>query len=170
MQTALKHMLESGERLLKPRPESSGSYRHYRYNGEDDEDDDFDDGGITRAATFVGVPTGAPSGLTLEGPPMVIWVVGGPGSNKTEKMEEIAGQWPDWKLISVSRLMWEYLNTEFPEGLDDKVVKPDGQMSGREITANMVRKVVKKGEMVPQVSFVLPDLMVNILNNLSYRA
>ncbi len=150
MQTALDHMLESGERLLKPRPESAGSYRHYRYDN-DEEDEDYD-GGITRAAAFVGVPTGAPSGLTFEGPPMVLWVVGGPGSNKTEKMEEIAGQWPDWKLISVSRLLWQYLNDEFPDGLEDKnVSKPDSQMSGREITANMVRKVVRKGEMVPQV-------------------
>ena len=31
------------------------------------------------------------------------------------------------------------------------MVGDEAEMSGREITANMVRKVVKKGEMVPQV-------------------
>ena len=35
--------------------------------------------------------------------------------------------------------------------MDDKVVGDESEMSGREVTANMVRKVVKKGEMVPQV-------------------
>ena len=38
------------------------------------------------------------------------------------------------------------------------MVGDEAEMSGREITANMVRKVVKKGEMVPQVQ----DLLVTV--------
>ena len=77
--------------------------------------------------------------------------MGGPGSSKTEKMEDIAAQHPEWRLINASTLVWDYLRKEFPNGLDDKAVGEEAEMSGREITANMVRKVVKKGEMVPQV-------------------
>ena len=87
---------------------------------------------------------------------MVIWVMGGPGSSKTEKMEDIAAQHPEWRLINASTLVWDYLRKEFPNGLDDKAVGEEAEMSGREITANMVRKVVKKGEMVPQVRRPLP--------------
>jgi hypothetical protein len=68
-------------------------------------------------------------------------------------MEEISKVYPDWKLVSVSGLVWEFLQREFPDGLEDKNVKvSEAEMSERDITANMVRKVVRKGEMVPQVN------------------
>ena len=41
---------------------------------------------------------------------MVIWVMGGPGSSKTEKMEDIAAQHPEWRLIDVSKLVWNFLS------------------------------------------------------------
>ena len=41
---------------------------------------------------------------------MVIWVMGGPGSSKTEKMEDIAAQHPEWRLIDASRLVWNFLS------------------------------------------------------------
>ena len=41
---------------------------------------------------------------------MVIWVMGGPGSAKTEKMEDIAAQHPEWRLIDVSKLVWNFLS------------------------------------------------------------
>ena len=51
---------------------------------------------------------------------MVIWVMGGPGSAKTDKMEDVAAQHPEWRLIDVSKLVWNYLGQEFPNGLEDK--------------------------------------------------
>ena len=45
----------------------------------------------------------------VDGPPMVIWVMGGPGSSKTDKMEDIAAQHPEWRLINASKLVWDFL-------------------------------------------------------------
>ena len=44
------------------------------------------------------------------------------------------------------------------------MVGEEADMSGREITANMVRKVVKKGEMVPQVGDIL-DLYTVVIKD-----
>jgi hypothetical protein len=149
MGTAVNHILDSEVKLLRPRPQSSGSYRQYRY-GADNEDEDY---GLGPAAAFVGVSTSFDPAGPTDGPPMVVWVMGGPGSDKTGRMEEISKVYPDWKLVSVSGLVWEFLQREFPDGLEDKNVKvSEAEMSERDITANMVRKVVRKGEMVPQVN------------------
>ena len=56
----------------------------------------------------------------VDGPPMVIWVMGGPGSSKTEKMEDIAAQHPEWRLIDASKLVWNFLS-QGPDSIAKKL-------------------------------------------------
>lgn len=79
---------------------------------------------------------------------------GGPGSNKTLRAEEIADMHPTWNLISVGRSLWNYLQREYPEGLAETTEEgeEDELQPGESITSNMVKSVMRKGEMVPQVT------------------
>lgn len=73
-------------------------------------------------------------------------LTGGPGSSKTERMDEIAKIHPTWRLISVGKSLFRYL-----EGLRRNGLGEGGSHGGDESTANMVRNLVRKGDMVPQV-------------------
>ena len=78
---------------------------------------------------------------------------GGPGSCKTEKIEELIHLHPTWHIISVGRALWEYLDERYPDGMDEgSKYYSDEIQEGEEITSNLVKGIMRKGEMVPQVS------------------
>ena len=73
-------------------------------------------------------------------------------------MEEISALYPNWHLIPVGGLLWDHLAALHPNGLGSAsngvpdtpshIRKPPSR--AHESKANMVKTVMRKGEMVPQ--------------------
>lgn len=65
--------------MIRPRPQSSGSYREYRTNEYEDEDDDElaeDSGGGLKGYKLDNPNSRGPS--LRQGKPLVIWIIGKP--------------------------------------------------------------------------------------------
>ncbi len=157
---AFEQILDADVKIIRPRPQSSGSYRDYLTNevleDTDEELEENDDHqGMLKGYKLPRRDQQPPQ--IRKGKPMVIWIIGGPGSSKTDRMSEIATRHPTWRVISVGRLLWQYLEDRFPEGFgNEKDVDSYGR-DGRDhrkhqgSTAHMIRALMYKGEMVPQV-------------------
>ncbi len=162
---AFEQILDSDVKIMRPRPHSSGSYRDYRTNdyGDDDdgggEDGDRDgDGGLRghRLET-----NGVEGPGFRRGKPLVVWVMGGPGSDKTERIREVAALHPTWKVISVGQVLLEYLREIYPE--DGERGGSVREPAGEDGTASMIRSLVRKGDMVPQGTIL--DLVVEEMSS-----
>lgn len=67
-------------------------------------------------------------------------------------MDEIDEEYPTWHLISVGRTLWKYLESLYPDGLDENSEHfTEERQPGEEVTSNMIKNIMRKGEMVPQV-------------------
>lgn len=45
--------------------------------------------------------------------PPIIWICGGPGSNKVDKMEKVLGKIPEgWQIISTGKILWSILEAD----------------------------------------------------------
>ena len=77
---------------------------------------------------------------------------GGPGSEKTKRLEELIHLYPTWKIISMGSLLWKLLEEKYPEGLgeDSKFFTEDLQ-SEEDVTSNLIKNVMRKGDMLPKV-------------------
>ena len=193
---AFDRILDSEVILTRPRPQSSGSYREYRHSASGEEE--FRKLGIHPSASYPGFNSLDQSSALPSlngGKPFVIWICGddkdpnglfssfmlikanlsgGPGSQKSDRMDEIAILYPAWRVISISFLLWKYLEEEDAEmkrareleqtrRRGSRTYDGDGGVHGgyfsqllkksdEHITANMVKNVMRRGEMVPQVS------------------
>ena len=80
------------------------------------------------------------------------YCLGGPGSAKTERISDVATLHPTWRVISVGTALWRYLEDRYPDGLGETTKHfGDEMQEDEDITANMIKNVMRKGEMVPQV-------------------
>ena len=63
-----------------------------------------------------------------------------------EKIEEVSSVYPNWRVIPVGTMLWDYLAEVF-------LVNSWEPASGNheESRATMIKEVMTKGEMVPQV-------------------
>lgn len=72
--------------------------------------------------------------------PPVIWICGGPGSNKATKIQQLLSSFPGWRLISVGDLLWTLLEER-----------------GDEEVARVVGRLMRRGDLVP------PELVVDLV-------
>ncbi|KAK6616896.1 hypothetical protein RUM43_014866 [Polyplax serrata] len=96
-------------------------------------------------------------GVTREAPvyrppdksyPPVIWVLGGPGSNKASLCQKVVRQAPGWTHFSVGRLLRAASDTNDPKAND----------------SFLVRQAISAGEMVPQ-AYVLQLVETEMITN-----
>ncbi len=150
---------DAGPRLTTPRPQSSGSYLNYKL-------DNNGPGGLNvhEVVTPPSRDHGAASIKDAEAEvddvslqidvlnneaPHVIWIVGGPGSSKARRMEQIAQDFQGWRVISSGKLLWNLVQS-----------RQDKDEQGR-----MVGTVMRKGELVPQVCSSFCKDFTNIFND-----
>lgn len=72
--------------------------------------------------------------------PPVIWICGGPGSNKAAKIQHLLASFPGWRLISVGDLLWSLLEER-----------------GDQEVARVVGRLMRRGDLVP------PELVVDLV-------
>lgn len=158
---AFERILESEAILSRPRPHSSGSYRDYKHVN----DEEYPFARQYQSATYQGL-----SSMTINtqipslngGQPFVIWINGGPGSSKAERMDEIALLYPAWRIISTGSLLWKYLHEQDPRNdAPSNYISAVVQRSDDHITSSMIYNVMSKGEMVPQG--IIIDLILDAM-------
>ncbi len=109
------------------RPMSTGSYRLQQQANDIDEDNEE-------------------QAQIDELQPPIIWIVGGPGSSKSSKMEALMASFPGWKLISCGPILWSLL--EERSGHDDEVAKT-------------LERLMRRGDFVPHE--LLVDLVIKAI-------
>ena len=69
-----------------------------------------------------------------------------------EKIEEVSSVYPNWRVIPVGTMLWDYLAEVFLVTSWDPT-KDGGKAptNHEESRATMIKEVMTKGEMVPQV-------------------
>jgi len=146
---AFEQILDSDVKMLRPRPQSSGSYRTFRADQHVDEDEE-DEAGAPPIQGDVGLVSQHEGGRSHRGKPLVIWIIGGPGSDKLERTAEVAKQHPTWRVISAGQVLLAYLQRHYPDGLLDGEDGEGEADEGKDATASAVKKIMRKGDMAPQ--------------------
>ncbi|KDR22222.1 hypothetical protein L798_01828, partial [Zootermopsis nevadensis] len=114
-------------------------------------------GGPVAPANIASVPVtekvseSMPYKAPAKGFPPVIWVIGGPGSNKSALCQKAVRQAPGWVHFSVGRLLRATAETTDPRQGND---------------SHLVRQAISSGEMVPQ-TFVLQLVESQMTTNMS---
>jgi len=95
--------------MLRPRPQSSGSYRNYRAGDRGKGDEDLDENGVegdtgVRGLAIESAAHKERAPRFRRGKPLVIWLIGGPGSAKFERITEVSKHYPTWSVISVGQV------------------------------------------------------------------
>ena len=91
----------------RPRTSGSGSYRLYKSQEEPEQEPDSGNDSppiidLSPAAAAAGVS----SKQVQETQRQVIWISGGPGSGKSDKISRLLSDFPGWRLVNTGNLLW----------------------------------------------------------------
>jgi len=138
-------IVETDKKVSRKSLKSAGSYQEYRTKPQP-----------TPVQHQEMAPIYSPPILTGN----VIWVVGGPGSNKYNKVVEVMKNHSTWSVLHTGKLFWEYLeklkNEEDEESEDNQNNNNENKEIGKTFT-----DMLKNGDLVPHtvVTDMLKDAM-----------
>lgn len=100
--------------------------------------------------------------LPVPSPP-VLWVVGGPGSNKYSRVREAVKSHPRWTVLHTGKMFWDYLEKlEMNEGDEPNEDTQNNNNENKEV-GKTLREFLNKGELVPQT--VVADMLFSEIKN-----
>ena len=89
----------------RPRTSGSGSYRLYKSQEEPEQEPDSGNDSppiIDLSSAAAGVS----SKQVQEAQRQVIWISGGPGSGKSDKISRLLSDFPGWRLVNTGNMLW----------------------------------------------------------------
>ena len=91
----------------RPRTSGSGSYRLYKSQEEPEpEPDSGNDSPPIIDLSPAAAAAGLSSKQVQEAQRQVIWISGGPGSGKSDKISRLLSDFPGWRLVNTGNMLW----------------------------------------------------------------
>lgn len=127
-------IVESDNRINRKSLKSAGSYQEYKSQPQP-----------TPAQSQEPPPTSTPALTTSH----VVWVVGGPGSNKYIRVVEVMKSHPTWGVLHTGKLFWDYLEKVVKDDEDDENEDKQNNNNENIEIGRTLREMLKRGDFVP---------------------